>query len=282
LLRDRRIKKNEFVVKTMPHSSIPNTVSLIRVIDKKSPYGRICYAAILFLFFAGFAHAEKTCIDPSLLARSTVGITRYFDDGERNAQSDVIGIQGTGWFQSEHTIVTVEHVAVAMGLSGETWKSLTVQNNSGTQSVPTRIRGVIGDSAEKLAVLELQSPVASARTVAVRPSPLQPEDHLVTIAYPHRKLHSVGGRFVRYATDARLAGAALLEMYDGDNRLAIDHGASGAPVFDCEGRVAAVISTVITQKWHSPLGEMRISTAWGTPNVLSVPISALAGFSQVH
>ena len=265
----------------MPSSSIPNT-SLIRIIDKTSPYGRVCCAAILFLFFAGFAHAEKNCIDPSSLARSTVSIARYFDGEERNAQPDVIGIQGTGWFQSKDTIVTVEHVAVAMGLSRETWKHLTVQNNSGTLSIFARIRRVIGDSAEKLAVLELQKPVASARIVTARVLPLEPEDHLVTIAYPHQELRSVGGRFVRYATDARLAGAALLEMYDGDNRLAIDHGASGAPVFDCEGRVAAVVSTVITQTWHSPLGEMRTSTAWGTPNVLSVPISALAGFSQVH
>ena len=52
---------------------------------------------------------------------------------------------------------------------------------------------------------------------------------------------------MQHVTDGRLAGTALLEMYEGDNRLAIDHGASGAPVFDCEGRIAAVISTVITQ-----------------------------------
>lgn len=244
--------------------------------------GRIWFAFILLLLFSGLARAETSCIDPSSLARSTVSIMRYFDDEERNAEPNVIGIQGTGWFQSKDTIITVEHVAVAMGLSGETWKSLTVQNNSGTLTIPARIRQVIGRSAEKLAVLELQSPVPAARTVAVRSSPLVPEDHLVTIAYPHRELRSVGGRFVRYATDVRLAGAALLEMYDGDNRLAIDHGASGAPVFDCDGRVAAVISTVITQKWHSPLGELRISTAWGTPNVLSVPIPTSAEFSQVH
>jgi hypothetical protein len=35
---------------------------------------------------------------------------------------------------------------------------------------------------------------------------------------------------------------ALLEMYDGDDRLVLDHGASGAPVFDCMGRIVAVVS----------------------------------------
>jgi hypothetical protein len=43
----------------------------------------------------------------------------------------------------------------------------------------------------------------------------------------------------------RRAGTALL--YEGDNRLVIDHGASGASVVDCDGRVAAVVSNVFTQ-----------------------------------
>src|SRR5689334_14718978 len=78
------------------------------------------------------------------------------------------------------------------------------------------------------------------------------------------------------------AGAALLEMYDGNDRLAVDHGASGAPVFDCEGRVAAVISTVITQTLAWATDDIRISTAWGTPNVVSVPIQALSDFSAAQ
>ena len=82
---------------------------------------------------------------------------------------------------------------------------------------------------------------------------------------------------MQYVTDGRLAGTALLEMYEGDNRLAIDHGASGAPVFDCEGQIAAVISTVITQVFQTPFGVLRTSTAWGTPNVVSVPVQQADG-----
>src|SRR5262249_44486481 len=66
-----------------------------------------------------------------------------------------------------------------------------------------------------------------------------------------------------------------LEMYDGGDRLAVDHGASGAPVLDCEGRVAAVVSHVITQTLTMVSREIRVSTAWGTPNVVSVPIQVL-------
>ena len=85
---------------------------------------------------------------------------------------------------------------------------------------------------------------------------------------------------MQYATDGRLAGTALLEMHEGNNRLAIDHGASGAPVFDCEGRVAAVISTVITQTFSTPFGQRRISTAWGSPNVVSVPVRTFMAEAQ--
>jgi S1-C subfamily serine protease len=242
--------------------------------------GGICFALLLLVSIA--ARAETNCVDPSSLAGSAVSITRYLDNQERDAKSDVIGIQGTGWFQSTNTIVTVEHVAVAMKLSKETWKQLTVQSNSGTLSISARIRQVIGDSKEKLAVLELQSPVPSARTATVRSLPLEPEERLLTIAYPRHEPRSVSGRFVRYATEVPLSGAALLELFDGDDRFAVDHGASGAPVFDCEGRVAAVISTVISQTLRSPFGVMRISTPWGTPNVLSIPVAALAGRFQIH
>jgi hypothetical protein len=56
---------------------------------------------------------------------------------------------------------------------------------------------------------------------------------------------------------------------------AVDHGASGAPVVDCEGRVAAVVTNVFTQSLVWASSQIRISTAWGMPNVVSVPVQAL-------
>jgi hypothetical protein len=53
-------------------------------------------------------------------------------------------------------------------------------------------------------------------------------------------------------------------------------------VFDCEGRIAAVSSTVITQILQTPFGVLRISTAWGTPNVVSVPVQKLTEFSEAR
>jgi hypothetical protein len=235
------------------------------------------YALIFALLVSIQSHAGTTCIDSALLAHSTVGITRYFDDAERTAQSDFLGIQGTGWFRSSTAIVTVEHVATAMGLSNGDWKVLTIENAAESYSIPVRIERVVGTGSEKLAVLELQTAISSARSVPIRMSPLMPDDRIVTVAYPNRERRAVTGRFVQYAIDGKLAGTGLLEIYEGSDRLVIDYGASGAPVFDCEGRIAAVISTVITQIFRTPFGEQRVSTAWGTPNVVSVPIRELMG-----
>ena len=69
-------------------------------------------------------------------------------------------------------------------------------------------------------------------------------------------------------------------MYEGDDRLVIDHGASGAPVVDCDGRVAAVVSNVFTQSLVWACRQIRSSTAWGMPNVVSVPVLALDDLSR--
>ena len=234
---------------------------------------------ILFIVLAS-APAHAACVDPAQLAHSTVSIVRHFNDAERSDRPDLVGIQGTGWFLSPTTIVTAEHVTAAMELSTEDWKQLEVVDGDGSQFVAARIQRLAGGVGEKLAVIKLQSPVATARIVVIRKEPLVPEEQVMTLAYPNGRPRFVGGRFVRFGDDPTLAGTALLEMYEGENRLAVDHGASGAPVVDCAGRVAAVVSKVFTQNLMWASREIRISTAWGMPNVVSVPVQALDSFSQ--
>ena len=219
--------------------------------------------------------ASAACVDPAQLAHSTVSLMRHFDEGERGAHPGLIGIRGTGWFLSPTTIVTAEHVTAAMKLSTDDWKSLEIVDANGGQFIAARIQRVSGGRAERLAVIELQSAVSVARSVTIRKEPLAPEEKVVTLAYPAGRPHVVEGRFVRFGEDGRLAGTALLEMYEGDDRLVIDHGASGAPVVDCEGRVAAVVSNVFTQSLAFASRQIRISTAWGLPNVVSVPVQVL-------
>lgn len=236
-----------------------------------------------FLLVCAFhSPLEAACIDPAALAHSAVSITRYFNDGERAANPELLGVSGTAWFLSPTTLVTAEHVSAGMMLTSQDWRPLDIGDGDASRSVPARISRVVGSGGEKLAVLELQSEFPGARRAAIRTAPLAPEDQVVTFAFPDRHPRVVGGRFVRYGDEGSFAGAALLEMFDGNDRLAIDYGASGAPVYDCDGRIAAVVTTVITQTLAGMPGRIRVSTAWGTPNVLSVPIQVLREYSELR
>lgn len=206
---------------------------------------------------------------------------RHFDDAERDAHPGLIGIRGTGWFLSPTTIVTAEHVTTGMMLATQDWKLLEITDGDGSQFIAARIQRLAGSSTERLAVIELQHAVPDARSVTIRREPLVPEQQVMTLAYPAGRPHLVGGRFVQFG-DGKLAGMALLEMYEGDNRVVIDHGASGAPVVDCDGRVAAVVSNVFIQSIVWASHQIRISTAWGMPNVVSVPVQTLEDLSQSH
>ena len=237
------------------------------------------------MWFAGLAltllspGTEASCIDPSSLVRSTVSITRQFSDEERKAAPDIIGVRGTGWFLSPQLMVTAAHVADAMHLSTHDWKELEFRERENTMLIPTRIRRFEGSYSERMAVLDLGTAFPSATSLSVRAEPLVPDERVVSIAYPNSHLRFAEGRFVNYGADEKLSGAALLEMHDGNDRLVLDHGASGAPVLDCQGRVVAVVSTLITQTLRFPSGAVRVSTAWQTPNVVSMPAEALRTFS---
>jgi hypothetical protein len=238
--------------------------------------------SILILVVAS-SRVEAGCIDPATLAHSTVSITRFFDDEEKEKErSGALGIRGTGWFLSPTSMVTVEHVAASMNLSRQTWKQIEIRQGENEQSIPARILRLAGSHSEKIAVLELQTAFSDAQGFQLRMEPLVPEEPVASLAYPGNRLRVAGGRFVQYGDDDRLAGTALLEMYDGNDRLVLDHGASGAPVVDCHGRVVAVVSNIFTKTMQFLSREIRISTAWGSPNVVSVPIPVLKDFSRAE
>jgi hypothetical protein len=231
---------------------------------------------------AGVTDARAACIDPATLVRSTVNITREFGADERMDAPAILGIRGTAWFLSPRLMVTAAHVAGAMRLSVQDWKEIELRESTSRHVVPVRILRVAGSQPEKVAVLELKAAFPGAAALPVRRAPLVPEERLLSLAYPNGKLRFANGRFAEYGTAERFAGMALIEMQDGDDRLVLDHGASGAPVLDCEGRVVAVVSTLITQTIVLPTGPVRVSTAWQTPNVLSIPAEVLSGISSAE
>jgi hypothetical protein len=242
--------------------------------------GRLFYALVpalvaILLLISGSARAEAGCIDAATLAPSAVGITRHFDDTEREARPGWLGASGTGWFLSPSLMVTVGHVASAMNLSDRSWKQVEVWTGEHKQSLPVRIQHLVDSYPEKIAVIELQTAFPGAQGFQLRMEPLVRDEPLVSLAYPDDHLRIVGGRFVRYDVGDRFAGAARLEMYDGTDRLALDYGASGAPVLDCSGRVVALVSKLFVTTIHFMSQATRIPTGWGSPNVVSAPVRAL-------
>jgi hypothetical protein len=224
------------------------------------------------------SRVEATCVDPSALDRSTVSITRIFDGQERKVDA-VLGVRGTAWFLSSTAMVTAGHVATAMNLSNQKWTPVEILDGHGAQSIAVRVIRVVGAHAEKIAMLELQTPFPGVQSLQIRIEPLAPEERVMSLAYPGNRLRFARGRFVEYGDSDKFAGTALLEMYDGDDRLVLDHGASGAPVLDCQGRVVAVVSNLFTQTMQFLSNAIRISTAWGQANVASVPVQVLKEFA---
>jgi len=249
-----------------------------RARSRKFPIAPLAIGPCIFFLLLLFAssRAAAACIDPEGLAHSTVSITRYFSGDDGKQDPSLLGMRGTAWFLTATSMVTAEHVAAAMALSDRSWKQIEIRERQNKQSIAVRIHRVAGVHAEKLAVLELQTQFSGAQALQIRTTPLASEEQVVSLAYPGSRLRFAGGRFVRHGDSDSLAGTALLEMYDGDNRLVLDHGASGAPVLDCEGRVVAVVSNIFTQTLQLPFRAMRVSTAWGSPNVVSVPSLVLA------
>ena len=179
-------------------------------------------------------------------------------------------------------MVTVAHVAEAMHLTAQAWTEIEIRDGDTTQSIPVRLSRLAGEHAEKIAVLELRTAFPHATVLRIGDDPLVADERVMSVAYPGEHLRVAEGRFVEYGANSPFAGTALLELYDGNDRLALDHGASGAPVLDCEGRVVAVVSNVLTQTMQFPSRVIRISTAWNTPNVVSVPIQALKDFTPAE
>ena len=219
------------------------------------------------------------CVEPATLARSTVSITREFREADATTKPDLIGIRGTGWFLSSRLIVTAAHVADAMQLTPGDWTDLQIRERDTLRSSPARVVKILGFQAEKLAVLELKTSFPGATALPVRAAPLIPEERVTSLGYPGGRLRTAEGRFVQFGSDNQTAGAALIEMSDGEDRLVLDHGSSGAPVVDCAGQVVGVVAKTFSQTIRFQSQVIRISTPWQSPNVVAIPITEVRDFS---
>jgi hypothetical protein len=213
--------------------------------------------------------AASACEDRAVLAHAAVGITRMFDASEKQ---QIDGVAGSGWFLAPRLLVTVAHVAEGMRLSEREWKPVEFREGDAVEKIDVRMQRIVGAGREKIALIETAAPLKGARPLVLRKEPLVADEPVISRAYRPDSVRTAQGRFVEYSTHAKFAGGALFEIYDGNDRMALDYGASGAPVLDCSGRVVAVVANLLTQVIG---GQVRVSTAWSMPNVLTVPVSVL-------
>jgi S1-C subfamily serine protease len=240
--------------------------------------GLVC---VLFLACSA-SRASAACLDPALFAPSIVSLTREFSEDQRKVDPQVLGFRGTGWFLSSRFIVTAAHVAEAMQLSTGAWTDLQIQERDRREASPVRLVRIAGSHAEKLAILELGTPYPGATALPLRTEPLVPEEPVVAVGYPGGRLRTAHGRFVQFGADDRTAGAALLEMYDGNDRLVLDHGSSGAPVLNCAGQVVAVVANMFSQTLRFQSQVIRVSPPWQSPNVVALPIDVIRDVSWLE
>jgi hypothetical protein len=236
------------------------------------------------------ARAEDACIDPSTLAATTVSITRYFTADEKPRPS-LDGYRATAWFYgSTRYLISIAHfVDDAPALPRGEWRKVDVQQRDVTVQVSARLLAVVRASPEGFALFELQEPFPNARTLKLREKPLSRNEPVRSIAYLNG-IRFAKGRFAEIAGSSDIPsdhpfakvrpGSGLFEMWDieerNDDRYVLDHGASGAPIIDCEGNVAAVVSSFVTQGSLYFAGrEIRLTTPWGTANNTAALIQPL-------
>ena len=242
------------------------------------------------MVIAQCARAEDACIDPSTLATTTVSITRYFTADEKPRPS-LEGYRATAWFYgSTRYLISIAHFVddVPVLPRGE-WRKVDVQQRDVTVQVSARLLAVVRALPEGFALFELREPFPKAQTLKLREKPLSRNEPVRSIAYLDG-LRFAKGRFAEIAGSSDIPGdhpfakvrpgSGLFEMWDieerNNDRYVLDHGASGAPIVDCEGNVAAVASSVVTQGSLYFAGrEFRLTTPWGMANNTAALIQPL-------
>jgi hypothetical protein len=236
------------------------------------------------------ARAEDACIDPSTLVATTVSITRYFTADEKPGPS-LDGYRATAWFYgSTRYLVSIAHfVDDAPVLPRGEWRKVDVRQRDITVKVNARLLAVVTALPEGFAIFELREPFPDAQTLKLREKPLSRNEPVRSIAYLDR-LRFAKGRFAEIAGSNDIPrdhpfakvrpGSGLFEMWDieerNNDRYVLNHGASGAPIVDCEGNVAAVASNIVTQGSVYFAGrEIKLTTPWGMANNTAALIQPL-------
>jgi hypothetical protein len=140
-----------------------------------------------------------------------------------------------------------------------------------TVQVSARLLAVVTALPEGFAIFELREPFPNAQILKLREKPLSRNEPVRGIAYLDR-IRFAKGRFAEIAGSSDIPGdhpfakvrrgSGLFEMWDieerNNDRSVLDHGASGAPIVDCEViRVVSAMSAVSLLYPQEPTSSVR-------------------------
>ena len=224
---------------------------------------------------------SEKCIDKESSAQSVAAITRYSHLYDDPHVATVLGVEGGSiWFLKEDEPVLALHVAQSLGLSNREWIPVEIYQNDRDakiyrhQRIRARLFRTISWGLDGLAVLKLEEPFQGARPLVIRAEPLEPGEKIITPAYPGGFLELTTGYFLGNdftLSNERKEGSYAIEI-DG-NRLALDVGASGAPVLDCAGQVVAAVSAQFYLVSENGLAE---ATRRGEKTNVAIPVTILS------
>lgn len=233
---------------------------------------------------------EVACedFDYNRLARSVVQLVFMYDKLKPDGS---IGHRGTAWFIDETHLVTIGHLAE--DVIETDWQTVTVQysdqylTTTNTElAIPMRLVTTFETIApENITLIELQHGMLGFEPLQVRYDPPRKDEPVVGAGYTGGTLRAAAGWYrvpeptagVMTESPPEIQGYLLFELNgeDGRDRHVFDYGASGSPILDCDGRVIAVTSDIITQLRSFGVTTMRLTPSTGEPNNTALPASLI-------
>lgn len=268
---------------------------------KKDTYAgtamRFFTALLATLIVSSNAHAlpnECKNVDYAKLSSHVANLTVYYP--EPRGYLD-FGFSSTVWFRDPKHIVATLHTVQNEGLFVD-WYPIALGTAAGPgmpsetklETKARLVRIVDTDSPEKLSILELEDAFPGAVAPKISHVPLRRDQAVVGVSYKgvrntdrnttdmvlqHVKgLHKIP-EFSETAepSDEPPPPFLLFEVMDPEekDRYVIDHGGSGAPLFDCDGNAVAVAATFLTDMLtFMPFSDVRVTTPWGMHNIFGV------------